>query len=259
MDSHQIDFLRSVHSLLFYHQSIGVDNYPADGAVVRFLAAKESRDEPSVACNEGIKAGTDPAVESLPEVKTRTSGHIADEIRSCTSCSLHMKRLISVPGQGGERPRILFVGGWLAGEEETRMSAERIFGSEEDIMISRMLSAMKLPPEKAFITNIIKCAVPHTCQPTDENINTCISFLLRQIMVLAPEIICTMGNVATRALLKNAQPLSQLRGKFYPFAVSDQISIPIIPTYHPTFLIRNPELKRATWEDLQSIAKQLKL
>ena len=118
---------------------------------------------------------------------------------------------------------------------------------------------MKLPPEKAFITNIIKCAVPHSCRPTDENIHTCFSFLLRQIMVLAPEIICTMGIVATRALLKNTQPLSQLRGKFYPFAVSDEKNIPVIPTYHPTFLLQNPELKRATWEDLQSIAKQLKL
>jgi uracil-DNA glycosylase len=259
MDSHQIDFLQSVHSLLLYHESIGVDNYPAGGAAARFLAAKESRDVSSVACNEGTKTGTDPAAGLLLEVKTGASGHIADEIRSCTNCNLHMKRLMPVPGQGGEQPRVLFVGGWLAGEEEKRMPAERIFGSEEDTMISRMLSAMKLPPGKAFITNIIKCAVPHTCQPTEENINTCISFLLRQIMVLAPEIICTMGIVATRALLKNAQPLSQLRGKFYPFAVSDEKSIPIIPTYHPTFLIQNPELKRATWEDLQSIAKQLKL
>jgi DNA polymerase len=122
-----------------------------------------------------------------------------------------------------------------------------------------MLTAMRLPPEKAFLTNIIKCAVPSSCRPTDEHIQTCLSFLLRQIMALAPEIICAMGIIATRALLKNTQPLSQLRGKFYPFAVSDERNIPVIPTYHPTFLCRNPELKRATWEDLQSIAKQLKL
>jgi uracil-DNA glycosylase len=259
MDSQQIDFLQSVRSLLFYHQTIGVEDYPACEATARFLEATKTVDTSSVACKERPKTGIDPVVRSFQELTTGTTDHIADEVCSCISCDLHTRRLLPVPGHGGERPRVLFVGGWLTGEEGASIPPDRIFGMEEDSMISRMLTAMKLPPEKAFLTNIIKCAVPHSCRPTDENIQTCASFLLRQIMVLVPEIICTMGIVATKALLKNTQPLSSLRGKSYPFAVSDERNIPVIPTYHPTLLLQNPDLKRATWEDLQSISKQLKL
>jgi uracil-DNA glycosylase len=259
MDSKQIDLLQSVHSLLLYHNVIGIDNYPAADATIGFLRALDISVETSINSKEGTQTGTVPVAGFKQALTTGTCGDIADEIRSCTSCSLHIQRLLPVPGHGGVNPRLLIVGGWLTGEEGIEIPEESIFGLEEDNMVSRMLSAMMLPPEKAFITNIIKCAIPDTCQPDTENISTCFSFLRRQIIALAPEIICTMGLVATKALLKNSQPLSQLRGKFYPFALSDQKNIPVIPTYHPTFLLRNPELKRATWEDLQSIAKQMKI
>jgi DNA polymerase len=259
MDSQQIDFLHSVRSLLLYHKTMGVDDYPACEATRRFLEGAKTLCTSSVFCEEGSRNEIGPMVGSIQELTTGTRDHIAEEVRSCVKCDLHLKRLLPVPGHGGERPRVIFVGGWLTGEEGVSIPTDRIFGQEEDIMVSRMVTAMKLPPEKAFLTNIIKCAVPPSCQPTQENIHTCFSFLLRQIMALAPEIICTMGIIATRALLKNTQPLSQLRGKFYPFAVSGKTNIPVIPTYHPTLLSQNPELKRATWEDLQSIAKQLKL
>jgi uracil-DNA glycosylase len=259
MDSQRIDFLQLAHSLLFYHQSIGVDGYPAGEALSRFLEVNATVTAATVAGEQGPRTGTGPDEESSGELATGTIGHIADEVRSCVRCNLHTKRLLPVPGRGGERPRVLLVGGWLCGKEGERLPVQRVFGLEEDVMVSRMLSAMNLPPEKAFITNIIKCAVPHSCLPTDENIHACFSFLRRQIIALSPEIVCTMGIVATKALLKNVQPLSQLRGKFFPFAVSDEKIIPVIPTYHPTFLLQNPELKRATWEDLQGIAKQLKI
>jgi uracil-DNA glycosylase len=259
MDSQQIDFLQSVHSLLLYHHSIGIECYPAGEAAARFLREAVTVTAPTVASKQReTRVGTAPVAESFRELTTGTCDNIAEEVRSCTSCNLHLKRLLPVPGHGSEHPKVLFVGGWLIGEEETKIPTERVFGLEEDVMVSRMLSAIMLPPEKAFITNIIKCAVPLTCQPTAENVHICLSFLQRQIMVLAPEIICTMGIIATKALLKNSQPLSQLRGKFHQFAVSDAKSIPVIPTYHPTFLLQNPELKRATWEDLQNIARQLK-
>jgi uracil-DNA glycosylase len=259
MESKQTDLLQSVHSLLLYHHVIGIDNYPAADATTRFLRPLDISTETSSNLKEGSQNGAAPVAGFQQDFKRGTDGDIADEIRSCTSCSLHKKRLLPVPGQGGAQPRLLIVGGWLAGEEGTKIPAECIFGSEEDSMVSRMLSAIQLPPDKAFITNIIKCALPHACQPVAENVTTCFSYLRRQILALSPEIICTMGLVATKALLKNSQPLSQLRGKVHLFAVSDEKIIPVIPTYHPTFLLQNPELKGATWEDLKSIAKQLKI
>jgi uracil-DNA glycosylase len=253
MKLRQRDFLQSVRSLLLYHCSIGVEDYPATGDVIRFLESQGSVKQSCKVSRERLDTG--PAAGTT----AGAGDQIAVEVRSCTRCNLHLQRLSPVPGEGGYHPRVLFVGGWLSGEEGIRMPDGMVFGQEEDIMISRMLLAMKLPSEQAFITNIIKCAVPHACQPADENISACSSFLFRQIMDLSPEIICTMGSTPTRALLKNNQPLSRLRGKFYLFAVSGEKSIPLVPTYHPSFLLRNPELKRAAWEDLQDIAKYLKL
>jgi len=258
MDSQQIDFLQLVQSLLLYHQTLGIDGYPAGAGPLRLLEAADVSSRPSAALMEPSRTGAVPAEGSPPELTRLIINDIVDEVSSCTSCILHTKRLLSVPGAGSEQPRLLIVGGWLVGEEGAKIPQECVLGPAEDGMISRMLAAMMLPPEKAFITNVIKCAIPGTCQPTTENIHTCFSFLLRQIIALDPEIICTMGIVATRALLKKSLPLSQLRGKFYPFAVSDQKSVPVIPTYHPTFLLKNPAFKKATWEDLQSIAKLLK-
>ncbi len=252
MDSQQIDFLQSVSSLLHYHGAIGIDAYPADATLLRFLE--------SAALPAASVAAPRETARTIPgvDVPDERMSDIVDEVSSCTGCVLHTKRLLSVPGQGGEHPRLLIVGGWRIGEEGAIIPPGCILGQEEDGMVLRMLSAIRLQPEDAFVTNVIKCAVPSTCQPSAENIHTCFSFLLRQIIALSPEVICTMGIAATKALLKNTQPLSQLRGKFYPFALSDQTSIPVIPTYDPTFLLRNSEFKKATWEDLQSIAKLLK-
>jgi uracil-DNA glycosylase family 4 len=259
MDSQHIDFLQSVHSLLLYHQTLGIDGYPAGASPLRFLEAADVPAKTFTALTETSRTRAVPAEESPSELQSATKCDIVDEVSSCTRCILHTKRLLSVAGAGSEQPRLLIVGGWLVGEEGAKIPPECVLGPAEDGMISRMLAAMMLPPEKAFITNVIKCAIPDACQPTTENIHTCFSYLLRQITALDPEIICTMGIVATRALLKNSLPLSQLRGKFYPFAVSDQKSVPVIPTYHPTFLLKNPAFKKATWEDLQSIAKLLKI
>jgi uracil-DNA glycosylase len=252
MDLQQIDFLQSVSSLLHYHRAIGIDAYPADTTLLRFLKIADIPAATLAAPRETSRT------MSVVDARDERMIDIVDEVSLCTGCVLHTKRLLPVPGQGGEKPRLLLVGGWLVGQEGTTIPPGRILGQEEDVMVSRMLAAIQLPPEDAFVTNVVKCAIPSTCRPTTENIHTCFSFLLRQIIALSPEVICTMGIDATRALLKNPQPLSQLRGKFYPFALSDQTSIPVIPTYHPTFLLRNPEFKKATWEDLQSIAKLLK-
>jgi uracil-DNA glycosylase len=254
-----IDFLQSVYSLLRYHRSIGVDTYPAGEDVSGFLGISENPvDDPVFPGEIAWPGQAVSTVESSLEPQRGTLRDIDDEIRSCTSCELHTRRLVPVPGHGGDKPRLLLIGGWLVGEEGGNLPAESTFGTEEDGMVARMLAAIRLPPEQTFVTNIIKCAVTETCQPSAENVQTCFSYLLRQIIMLDPEIICTMGIVASRALLKNSQPLSQLRGKFYQFVLSDQKSIPVLPTYHPTFLLQNPTFKRAAWEDLQSIAKQLK-
>jgi DNA polymerase len=122
-----------------------------------------------------------------------------------------------------------------------------------------MLLAINLSADDVFITNVIKCAVPGTCQPQATHVQSCVSFLRRQIVALHPEIICTMGTVAARAVLERSQPLSRLRGQFHEYEVEKGETIPVIATYHPSYLLQNPEMKQATWADLQLLAKRMGL
>ena len=124
-------------------------------------------------------------------------------------------------------------------------------------MLQRMLAAINLSPDDAFISNVIKCGVDASVQPKAENIAACLSYLHRQIAAISPQVICAMGIVAARSILQISQPLSQLRGRFHNYRQGDIRTIPVMATYHPTFLLQNPEMKKATWEDLQAIAKEL--
>lgn len=85
----------------------------------------------------------------------------------------------------------------------------------------------------------------------------CSSYLQRQLSAASPEFICTMGMVATRTLLRQSQPLSKLRGRFHTYKAADGVEIPLLPTYHPGYLLQNPEMKTATWQDLQLLQKRL--
>ncbi len=154
--------------------------------------------------------------------------------------------------------RLLVVGSWLIGDSDKPLPEETQFGLEEDRMLFRMLAAINVQPEQAFITNAIKCVVPGSIHPLAENARICLSYLHRQIALLEPESICTMGIMATRALLGLPQPLSQLRGKLHAFQADAGREIPVMATYHPSFLLQNPEMKKAVWLDLQSLGRQMK-
>ncbi len=202
------------------------------------------------------------ASEGGVEVRGRESvtlSDIAEEVAVCRACSLAGERLDTRAGAGGGRPvRLLVVGDWLRGDPEVQVPGGVQFGVEEDQMLMRMLAAINLQPDQVFITNAIKCVIPQSCQPGAEHIRTCLSFLHRQIVLLAPEVICLMGIAATRALLGLPQPLSKLRGRFHLFSAEDGRQIPVLVTYHPAFLLQNPEMKQAAWTDLQILGRQLK-
>ena len=124
-------------------------------------------------------------------------------------------------------------------------------------MLARMLAAIHLAPGDVFITNILKCGLSESCQPLAAHIHCCLGYLKRQIAVIAPTVICSMGIIATRALLDLPHSLSQLRGRFHLYTTSDGSQIPLMPTYHPSYLLQAEEMKLKTWEDLQLIKMKL--
>ncbi|MDJ0624270.1 MAG: uracil-DNA glycosylase [Desulfocapsaceae bacterium] len=249
--------LKQLQNLLKYHELLGIDSYPASADISFFLEKAPSLLAEKATIRSKIAEST-PKVVDTPGTKMVTGSmeEICVEVRECRSCALCKQRILPVCGAGGEQIKLMIVGGWLALSSSPESSSV-IFGTAEDTMVFRMLQAIHLSANEAFITNVIKCGIDTKVQPQKVHIDTCISYLERQIARLSPAVICTMGTVATRALLKVKQPLSQLRGKFHDYHLDDQKKIPLMPTYHPSFLLSNPEMKKPTWEDLQLVEKAL--
>lgn len=262
MSRERNNILAGLKSLLQYHKTIGIDAYPRNDDIEAFLQVSPRHAAPESASpvERSALQKVSPAKERRPIPKSTVKiTDIAEEVASCHACELHKQRLYPVSGRGSEKIRLLIVGDWLAATDTEQLPAGHLFGVEQDKMLGRMLTAINLSGDDVFITNVIKCAVPHSCQPQASHVQSCVSYLRRQIAVLRPEIICTMGMVAARAILENPQPLSRLRGQFLEYEQEQNHSISVIATYHPSYLLQNPEMKQATWADLQLLAKRLML
>jgi len=175
---------------------------------------------------------------------------IAAEIDSCRRCPLGACRKRSVPGEGNPGPELLFVGEGPGAEEDVQ---GRPFVGPAGQLLTRMIEAMGLARSEVFIANVVKCRPPGNRTPSAEEVGHCLPFLRRQIAVLRPKLICTLGNTPLRALLgDDTLGISRQRGRQLSFA-----GIPLIPTFHPSYLLRNPEAKKPCWEDLQTVLKAL--
>jgi len=253
------DLLSGLQSLLRYHDSIGISDYPRNDGIESFLRVTSPPAEVS-AQKKAIGTHPVPPKKNSQSIRSLVKiGDIGAEIVSCHACELHKQRIYPVAGRGPEKIRLLIIGDWLSAAENGDLPPGHLFGVEQDEMLSKMLVAINLSADDVFITNVIKCAVPTGCQPQAVHVQSCASFLRRQIVTLLPEIICAMGMVAVRTVLQRSQPLSRLRGQFYDYEVEKDMTIPVIATYHPTYLLQNPEMKQATWADLQLLAKRMGL
>jgi len=171
-------------------------------------------------------------------------GALEAAVASCTACALHTGRTQTVFGVGHRQPRWLFVGE-APGAEEDRQGEP--FVGHAGQLLNAMLFAIGLKREEIYIANVLKCRPPNNRDPQGDEVTRCEPFLLRQVELLAPKIIVAMGRFAAHSLLKTDLPLSKLRGQRLSYH-----GIPLIVTYHPAYLLRNPIDKRKAWEDLTS-------
>ncbi len=256
-----------MRSFLGYHQSCGIEGYPTDDTVKNGLKALSRKPETG-SCAGELPKPDNPAAnghsETFPDQQEKKKqlsvADLGEEIGRCRNCSLHRERQLSTAGSGGSggRPvKLMIVGDWLTVFEGSAVTAGDLFGRDQDLMLSRMVEAINLNREEIFITNVIKCSVPEARQPTSEHISSCSTYLHMQIEMLSPRLICSMGIIASRLLTEQSRPLSQQRGRFFVYKTGSGLQIPVMPTYHPTFLLQNPEMKQATWADLQAIKQKL--
>ncbi|HPJ96697.1 MAG TPA: uracil-DNA glycosylase [Syntrophales bacterium] len=180
-----------------------------------------------------------------------TLGDIRADMRDCRRCCLHATRQNLVFGEGNPQTDLVFVGEAPGADEDQQ---GKPFVGRAGQLLTKIIEAMGLKREQVYICNILKCRPPGNRNPLPEEILACEPFLIRQLEAIGPQVICTLGTFAARTLLKTEAPITVLRGRFH-----DYHGIPLMPTYHPAYLLRNPSAKKQVWEDVQQIMKRLKI
>jgi len=175
---------------------------------------------------------------------------IRSELGDCTRCRLHEGRQSVVFGEGNAQAKLVFVGE-APGREEDRQG--RPFVGQAGELLTRIIEAIDLRRDEVYITNIVKCRPPQNRNPQPDEIRTCLPFLRTQLEAIRPRIICALGTVAAQTLLETEERISHLRGQFYAYQGAR-----LMPTYHPAFLLRNPQCKRDVWEDMKMVREEYK-
>lgn len=183
------------------------------------------------------------------EALTETLDSILDDLGDCQNCGLAASRTKLVYGVGNPNARLVMVGEAPGREEDLKGVP---FVGEAGQLLDRILLAMGMQREDVYICNVLKCRPPSNRDPQPEEVATCEAFLMRQIAAIRPQVIVGLGRFAVHTLLKTKDPISRLRGEWQSYQ-----GIPLMPTYHPAYLLRNPEGKRDVWEDMKEVLRRL--
>jgi len=176
-----------------------------------------------------------------------TLADVREELGDCKRCKLHRTRRTIVYGEGNEKASLMLIGEAPGYDEDVQ---GRPFVGKAGQLLTKILQSINLPREEVYITNIVKCRPPQNRNPEPDEIRSCNPFLVKQITAIQPKIICALGSFSAQTLLKTDTKITALRGRLY-----DLEGIKVVPTYHPAFLLRNPERKREVWEDMKKIAE----
>lgn len=179
---------------------------------------------------------------------TETLASIRAALGDCRRCPLCSRRQHIVFGTGHPNAQLVFVGEG-PGRDEDRQG-EPFVGAAGDLL-TRIIQAIKLTREQVYIANIVKCRPPGNRNPEPGEIETCRPYLERQLGAIRPRFIVALGGVAAQTLLGCREPISKLRGRFHDYG-----GIRLLPTYHPAYLLRNPDKKRDVWEDMKMLMKE---
>ncbi len=199
----------------------------------------------------GAPAPAGPGLEGERARRLALLAEIDREVRACRSCPLCQGRTQTVFGAGDPCARLMFVGEG-PGFDEDRLGEP--FVGKAGQLLDRMIRAMGLSRQQVYIANVVKCRPPDNRAPFPAEMIACMPYLRRQIDIIRPEVLCALGNTPARALLQTTESISRLRGRFFEVQ-----GIPLLPTFHPAYLLRNEPDKRLAWEDLQKILRLLGL
>ena len=221
---------------MMVHGEIGLDPPPLSRAELKYLQV-------------GVPGGqaSSKGVADLNSLQALRSF-----IEDCRRCNLHKGRTHLVFGEGSPRAELVFVGEGPGRDED--LVGKPFVGEAGKLLTKIIENGMAISRKSVYICNVVKCRPPNNRDPERDEIGTCIPFLKQQLRIIKPKVICALGRVASQALLGESFRITRERGNWHTFG-----DTPLMPTYHPAYLLRNPSAKRQVWEDVQKIMKRLGL
>ncbi len=230
MNGRENDIIDDLTTMLEFYQALGVKGIPLD-----------------LPSERGVEPGG--------EDKKRLLSDLRNEIGDCVRCKLSRNRNSVVFGEGSPDARIMFIGEGPGREEDMQ---GRPFVGEAGMLLTKLIEKMSvgevgLKRGDVYIANIVKCRPPMNRDPEEDEVASCIGFVERQIEIIHPEVIVTLGRIALQTLIKRRDlKITAVRGNFF-----DYNGIPVMPTFHPAYLLRNPKDKWLTWSDAQKVMDRL--
>lgn len=257
------DIARSLRAMVEWQDACGVDALPPSPPRARSVepaldppherAAPERRAPIAAPPPPSIEPALPaPEVQLAPEERKRRLSVLGEKVSTCTLCVLHEKRTQTVFARGNPLSELCFIGEG-PGEDEDEQGLP--FVGKAGQLLDKMISAMGLSTtEDVYICNIVKCRPPGNRNPLPPEVTACAPYLTEQLDLVRPKVIVTLGNVPLKALF-GVDGITKLRGSWRVY----KGSIPVMPTYHPAYVLRNPspQVKGEVWKDLREVLKQL--
>ena len=262
-----LEIVAEVRAHLEYQRALGVRSVELPSAVSgptegRPAAAREDSTRPVPASSHrplpermAAAAAASPVAEPAGSLEAPSSGPltleaIREEIGDCRRCKLHKGRNSIVYGEGDPKATIVFVGEGPGFEEDQQ--GRPFVGAAGQLLTDIIEKGMKIKRAEVYICNIVKCRPPNNRNPEPDEVEACIGFVKKQIAAINPRVIVTLGNVPTQNLLNTKQGITRMRGTWQEYN-----GVPVMPTFHPSYLLRSPGEKKKVWEDIQLVMKKL--
>ena len=227
--------------VLEFYQAMGIERIPLNCSKELRVTSNKSKEK----ADNSLPITRYSSLEKESALKA-----LRDEIGNCQRCKLSRGRKNIVFGEGSVDAEIMFIGEGPGEDEDVQ---GRPFVGKAGQLLTKLIEKMGFKREDVYIGNIVKCRPPFNRDPEEDEISACSPFIKKQAGVISPKVVVSLGRISTQTLIGMKIPIGKLRGKFYQFE-----NIPLMPTFHPSYLLRNPMDKWLVWEDAQKVLEKIK-
>jgi DNA polymerase len=239
-----VEALKMFKALGFELLPVGIT--PGTGAAIAVKEEEGMNNEEAIMTQGVVRPLTQVVASPL---KAQALNDIRNEIGDCRRCKLCQGRNNIVFGEGNPAARLMFIGEGPGADEDAQ---GRPFVGKAGQVLTNLINKLGFERGDFYIANVVKCRPPENRNPEEDEITACRVFLEKQIDAISPSVIMTLGRVATHALLSSDETISRMRGRFYDFR-----GIKVMPTFHPSYLLRSPKQKVKTWDDAKAVMRVL--